>query len=336
MKVALQQLNTRLNKALDAVYLIHGDVPLLAQETRDSLREAARKKGFIERETFYVEGRFDWNQFIARTQSMNLFSDKLFIELYNPDAKFDTKGTDALQQYLKNPSPDIILIIITNKLTGAQQKTKWFKAVDQNGVHIPLWPITGSELQQWIAARLKRANLTADPAAMHLLADLTEGNLLSTNQAIEKCNLLYPKGHITPEMMSMATCDNARYTPFDLVNATLAGNNAQAIRIIKNLSMEGGEATLILWALTREIRLLIDMQHQIQQGSRLMDVIAHEWAQRKPLIQSALRRLPLKTLQDLLIHAQDIDKSIKGIITLNTWNALESLVLRMGSHVKPI
>ena len=62
MKIRAEQLQSHLSKELLPVYVISGDEPLLAQESADAVRLAARNKGFSGREVFHGEGKFDRSQ----------------------------------------------------------------------------------------------------------------------------------------------------------------------------------------------------------------------------------------------------------------------------------
>jgi DNA polymerase-3 subunit delta len=235
-----------------------------------------------------------------------------------------------LLKYLDSPNPDKVLVIITAKLTAAQKKAKWFKAIEQAGEIITLWPIKPRELPRWISQRMQSAGLKASHECITMLAELTEGNLLATSQAIEKLRLLYPTETIAPKQLAAAIADTARFNVFDLVNYILAGDAPRVTRIIMGLRDEGTEAVFVLWALARELRLLIDYAFQIQQGQPMAQVIQREWANRKPLLQHTLKRHPLATWQKLLMQAGQIDAIIKGMKTGNAWNGLLDLSLAIA------
>ena len=59
MRVKANQLPSQLSRSLEPVYLVAGAEALLVQECRDQIIEAARKQGFVERDVYPVEGRFD-------------------------------------------------------------------------------------------------------------------------------------------------------------------------------------------------------------------------------------------------------------------------------------
>ncbi len=57
MQVRADALAEQLRRGVAALYVIHGDEPLLALEAGDAIRAAARAAGATEREVFVVEGR---------------------------------------------------------------------------------------------------------------------------------------------------------------------------------------------------------------------------------------------------------------------------------------
>lgn len=324
----INQLDTALKKNLASVYLITGDVPLLIQETRDKIRNAAKQAGFTHHELLQVEPGFDWETLNHLSQNRSLFSDKSIIDLRLP--KLDERASKTIQQYLTSPPEDLCLIISTIKLTSAQQKTKLYKAISNAGEVISIWPISPRDLPQWIRMRLTTVNMKADNESIQLLAEFTEGHLLATQQAIEKLQLLYPEQAIGVKEMADVINDNARFNVFDLSNATLLGNPERVVRIINNLRFEGVEPTLILWALTRECRHLVHMLRQYEKGIPLTQILQKEWQNRKPLLKAAITRLNYQDLLHLLQQASKIDQVIKGYQTGECWRALTTFALAIS------
>ena len=54
MQVALAQLSQHLQRGLSALYVLHGDEPLLQQEAADAIRATARAQGYTERSSYTV------------------------------------------------------------------------------------------------------------------------------------------------------------------------------------------------------------------------------------------------------------------------------------------
>lgn len=315
---------------LKPVYLLASDEPLLRQEARDLLRTRARQAGFEGCESFHFDQPGQSDALFAALDSYSLFSDKSVLEAYHASGKFDDNLLKRLLHYLEHPAEDKLLIFLTDKLTQAQQKARWYKAIESMGDCVLLRAPSPQELPSWIQQRAKRIGLNLTAPSVSLLAELTQGNLLATQQALEKLKLLSPSGAITPERVFAATSDQARFDVFDLTNAVLAGQAAAGCRALHNLRDTGTEATLVLWALTRELRECGELLFQQQQGVPLATLLQKQWQQRRPLLKAALSRLSLKRISALLAQAEQIDLAIKGMSHANSWDLLEQLTLQMA------
>ena len=335
MQLSYKQLQAHLHhKPLLPIYLISGDISLLVQETRDAIREAARKQGFQQCELLFVATGFHWQDLTQSFDNFSLLSEKTLIELLNFKASFDEAGTQVLLRYLNAPPVDKRLLIITNKLTAAQQKTRWYKAIDRSGAIILLWPLSGQVFLNWIKQRLKKMGLTTDNESIQILAELTEGNLLAAHQAIEKLRLLYGKGPVTFKSITTVVNDNTRFTVFDLVEAALMGIQSRVVWILSHLySLDKEVGLLILWAITRELRLLYVLAINYQQRKPLTELLTLRQQSHRILLKAALTRLNADFIAQLLQQAKCIDHILKGLKSGNAWQELEILTLRMTEGV---
>jgi DNA polymerase III subunit delta len=332
MKIQLQQLSQQLAKKMAPIYLISGDEFLLVQEACNIVRQHAITAGYTGRETFYIEPGFNWENFLTSTTNLSLFSDRTLIELHLK-GKFAENGRKILQNYANNPVSDKIVLIIADKLDATKQRTAWYKAIDACGIVLPIWPINLAQLPLWITKRLQGAGLKADSNGIKLLADHAAGNLLAAAQEIEKLRLLYGSGNLTTEQIITAITDNARFNVFELLDTALAGKTALLIRMLDNLKAEGAEPTIILWAIARELRALINMSFAMTQGLNAEQALAKNnvWTNRKALIKKALLQHNLATLQKILKHAALIDCIIKGADNQRVlWHELYKVYLKLA------
>lgn len=327
-----EQLDAALAKGLAPVYLISGEEPLLIQEACDSIRSAARQKGFGERELYHADVGFDWNQVLASANSLSLFAEQKIIEVRLPSGKPGDKGAKALLEYAASPAPDNLLLLVAGKLDKSAQNSKWFKAIDSIGVQITVWPVGAAQLPRWIGQRLQQAGLRADSGAIELLAARVEGNLLAAAQEIEKLKLLAPGNLVSAELMASAVANSARYDVFGLVDKALHGDARGAVQTLHGLKAEGTDAIAVLWALTREVRSLVQIAQAVAQGKAFAWAAkqAGVWEKRQPLLQGALRRLKPAQLQQLLRKANGIDKAVKGMRNAEPWDELLDLTLNLA------
>jgi DNA polymerase-3 subunit delta len=331
-KLRADQLDGALKRQLAPIYLVSGNEPLLVQEACDAIRQTARSQGFNERERHNVDNSFNWEELLASANSLSLFAERKIIELRIDNGKPGTEGGKALATYAQHASPDNLLLVVMPKLDGTSQRTKWFKALEQAGAFIQVWPIAGPQLPRWIEQRMHAAGLNADTGAIDLLCSRIEGNLLAAAQEIEKLKLLAPDGQITAETIAGTVADSARYNVFDLTDKALHGDARGAIKTLQGLRGEGTDATVVLWALAKEVRTLANLAQAQQQGQNFDWACknAGVWDRRKPLMQNALRRFKLAQLHMLLRKANGIDKAIKGMRTASPWDELMDLTLNLS------
>lgn len=331
MQLRFNQIDNHLQKDLAPIYLISGEVPLLMQETCDTIRNAAIRRGFNEREILLVESGFNWDLLATASNTFSLFSSKQLLELRVNNA-LGKAGEAALQQYASQPPADKVLLIITGKIDTKIQQTKWFQAINKAGVTMQIWPIDIQQLPAWIKLRLAKVELSADATGIQLLAAHAEGNLLAAAQEIEKLKLIYGKKHLTTEEISTVISNSSRFDVFNLVDAALLGENNRTLNILNGLKNEGVEAILVLWALAREIRNLASMAQELTNGTTMEKVFQtyRVWEKRKSLTQRALKIHSLQKLQNLLQQAHEIDCMVKGLKTGNVWNELQNLSLALA------
>lgn len=107
---------------------------------------------------------------------------------------------------------------------------------------------------------------------------------------------------------------------------------AHALKMLQGLRAEGTDATVILWGLAREIRLLYHCKMDIEGGQGQNQVLQSQrvWDKRKPIVSAGLARHSKQALADLLHQASQADHSIKGLADGNPWDRLSQLVLELG------
>jgi DNA polymerase-3 subunit delta len=320
-------------RGLAPVYLVAGDEPLQQSEAVDLLRRRARTAGYSERELFDATASgFDWNQLVAAGASPSLFAERRLFELSLGSGGIGTPGTDALVAYADDPPPDVLLIATCNAFDGKLRNARWVKALDRVGVVVDCQLPKGGALLNWIRRRMQERGLAPDGAAVELLVDRVEGNLVAAAQEIDKLLLLHGSGPVSADAVLRSVTDSARYSVYDLVDATVGGRLGRGLRVLDGLRAEGSAPALVLWALAREVRQLCTMAREVAAGqppARVLD--AHRvWSTRKGLIGDALRRAGHPHWSAGLRGCARADRVIKGRERGEAWRALRELVAQLA------
>ena len=340
MKLTVNNLAKHLQQLLP-VYLIFGDEPLLVNETHDCILTQAKKIGFQHhvRLTTNDQG-FSWEQLFSASQHLSLFSNKTIIDFTVTNGKPGKQGSKVLCDYLQRTHSDVILLITMPRLDNTSQRSKWFKAIDQHGAVIPIWPINNERLPQWLKQRINHEKMTIEADALAFFASMVEGNLLAAQQALEKIKLVSTEKHITLTLLKDILADNAHYDIFQWVDACLMGNTSRQTTILQHLRAEGIEAVLVLWAIARELRLLTALTYHAEKGTLNESTFKQLGipAFRQQFIRKVMQSFHYATCQQLLVKLTRIDRTIKGITLADTWHALHELgtCITLRASNKPI
>ncbi|MFZ6646349.1 DNA polymerase III subunit delta [Undibacterium sp. TJN25] len=336
MQLRFDAVDAHLAKSLAPLYVITSDEHLLALETADKIRRAARSQGFLERDILTVERSFKWGALLAANQSQSLFGDKKLIDLRIPTGKPGKDGGQALQDYVAHLSPDNLTLVTLPKLDWATQKAAWVGSLQQAAVYIDIPLVERAQLPSWISMRLSLQGQSADRQSLDFIADRVEGNLLAAHQEIQKLALLHPQGKLSFEQIHDAVLNVARYDVFKLNEAMLAGDVPRLVRMLEGLKGEGEALPLVLWAVAEEIRSLLKLKSGMNQG-RPLGMLLKEyriWGPREKLMAPALNRVSQTTLEAALQDAAQVDKMVKGLrakdFAGDAWDALLQLGLRIA------
>ncbi len=343
MQLAATQLTAHLQRGLRSLYTVHGDEPLLVQETCDAIRSVARAQGYTERTVHTVAGaHFDWSEVLASGGSLSLFADRQLIEVRIPSGKPGKDGSQALQQMAEaaQGSDSVLTLVVLPRLDGMTLKGAWFGALEANGVTLKIDPVERQALPAWIAQRLQLqgqhvAAGEAGQRTLQFFADRVEGNLLAAHQEIQKLGLLYPAGELSFDQVESAVLNVARYTPFKLAEAVLAGQLLRVQRMLDGLQAEGEAPVLVHWALAEDIRTLHRVRLSLDAGRPLPVALRESrvWGVKERLMERILPLLSSATLGKWLDDAHTVDGIVKGLKAegwpADPWLALQQMAMRV-------
>ena len=320
MRIKPESLNSQLSNKLESLYFVFGAEFLLIEQSLEAILSSAKKTGFDEKAGFEIDGNFDWGLITAEIANTSLFSPKRIIECKLKTGKIGVKGSKALTTLASNIPSDILLVVSTGKLDMAQQKSKWFKTLEQFGGVVQHWEVTSDHLVGWISNHMAGVGLETNKEVAQSIAFCTEGNLLASMQEIQKLKITYPDGQINTQEFLEQAQEQSQYTIYGLIDAALFGNAIQVMPIQLSSS------------LYREMKSIINMSIEIHQGSDINSILqTHRiWNKRKPVITNILKRHPYQRLQKLLLSLGRIDRSIKGMDNLNVVDELHTLLLNLA------
>lgn len=329
MQLKVEQLDGL--KKRHPVYLLTGNEPFQLLTARDTLRRQAAAAGFAERQLFdFSDGKHDWPALLDACQSLGLFASRRLVEIRLGEKRPDKKASETLQAALKLAGDELLLIISCSQLNSKRDTAAaWYKAIDQIGAVIKIWPVTHRELPQRTQWMLQKAGLDADPDALQLLAARSEGNLLALSQEIEKLAPLHESHtRLTCDHIRDSVADSSHFTLFDLTAATSDGQTQRALRILDHLREEGEAPTLIVWTLGRDLEAMEALSLGLAPTVYLPNF-------RQAGLKKRASRLGCARIQALLQLAFKCDTQIKGRAPGDPWNSLAALVVAITGKPLP-
>ena len=311
-----------LARALDgppaSAWLVAGDEPLLVGEACDAIRARARAHGYAGREVHFVERGFDWVELHGSLRAMSLFAEQRIVELRLMSPKPGTEGAKALIAAVEDPSPDVLLLVITDKIEYGDRSNAWVQAFEKRGHCVDAEQLLPEQLPGWLEGRMRRVGLEPDPDAVQLLAERCEGNLVAAHQEIELLRLLAGAGPVSAETVADSVANSARYHVFQLGEALLAGDAPRTVRILDGLAADGEGLPLVLWCIAEEIRSVLQWNGG-NAGYQSPMRLRRGGRRRSTLLARAAQRVPRALALELLTAAARADGLAKGAGKGEAW-----------------
>ena len=235
MKLRANQLASHLKNSLAPCYLVTGDEPLLVAEALDEIREAARGRGFGNRELHVATTGFDWSQLTASTGTLSLFAEQRIVELRLPTGKPGRIGVRELPGWIANrmrqaglqPDREAVSMIadrVEGNLLAASQEIEKLRLLHGEG------KVTAEDVADAVANssrydvyKLADAALAGDASrAVRILGGLKA-------EGVEPVIVMWA---LTRELRTLATLDDAVRQGQDLGSAMQSArvwNNRQGL-----------------------------------------------------------------------------------------------------------
>ena len=284
---------------------------MLEQNLLDAFRKSWQQND-IERQRYDIGNVSDWKNVFNALNSLSLFSQQLAIEVHG-NIKPDANGLKQLKSYIQH-NEDNLLLIVLPKQDSSSLKSAFFQTVEANGVVVPLTATYPQDRQRILTLEADQLGIQLDADAWQWLMQHHEHNLLAAKNSLMRVADTFSELKLNQiEQLYACLQDQSRYTTYDLSDALLAGNLAQSVKIYQYLLAAGEPDSLILWTLSKEMRLLMQLFEQPHNALQL-----GIWKTKVSQYQQALRRLNAQqflTWPNLVLR---IDASIKGMSKENS------------------
>ena len=334
MELTAVALANRLKKRVDSNYLIYGKELFMVERCCEAIRARAREDGYQERRVFTMSPEFKWQTFDDALIERSLFSTQKLVELRLPaSGLLGVAGSKSMRTCLESNDPDTIVLVIGGELLKKTKLTKWFRGWVKNAVVVNNPGFHQNEFRIWIQSQLDRNQIQHEPAVAHRLAFYFEGNMLAVANELRKLRMAYDGTPITVDEINKIVIDQARFNIFALTDACLVGDLERSVRLLQVMRNEGAEPIQVLWALTREARIIYQIAQVAGSRSSVQRIFEELriWKARRARILTASKRLELSGISSVMQKLASADQILKGR-NLNPsvgtiWDECERIIL---------
>lgn len=337
----------RSSVAVAGLWLAHGDEPLLSQWLIDALRPHWRAQNYAIKRIELVSVK-SWQEVLSELGSQSLFDDASALIVtgnHKPDKAVITE-LERFAQDAQAGSHSHSLLWLTPKQDKRAQSSKWFTPFAQYGHVIDCNLYNEQQRQQLLQIQAQQFGLKLSQEAWQLLMSHTEHHLLSAYQTLWRLSYLFApqlmanndiaiqettnsSPHLSQVALDIndlqaALVSDAQFSVFDLSDAMLAGNSAQVAKIIFQLKATDEPTTLVLWAITKDMRQI--MQLMDGQDPQALGI----WRSKQGLYQQACRRQAKAQTAAWPALLYRCDQAIKGLIIQPAWELLLQAALELS------
>lgn len=319
----------QLQKKIAPLYVLVGQEHYLLEESLVTIKSIIKKNYDCDEKIIVIQSSDDWVHITEEASSYSLFSEVTLLDIFYDKKTIDATGKKIITEYLNNMSSHSLVIIRAPNVPAKQ--IQWLCNHDEVVVVVS-YPLNAEAMKGWIKAQLQKNALKFELQVPDLIYHYTQGNMLACAQVIEKLALTYePNSQVYSRDVSEHLSDQCVYTLFELTDACLLGRGDKAIHILRQAAEDKTEATLVLWVLTQEIRVLLQLLFKTQQNIDFKTACSQLkiWPQRIALYQSSSKRITPAILEQLLQQCRLIDAQIKSNLNTQVWNSLENLSLSL-------
>jgi len=156
-----------------------------------------------------------------------------------------------------------VLVLVDGEIKNRNPLLKELMGKSQ----VKSFPLLRNEkLKQWIGQHVKKEGGSISPAAAELLAQMVGGNLWVMSGEIAKLALFASGRCIDEEDVKAVVGYSQQANIFNMVDAVLESRAQQAQRAIQQLLQAGLAPPYLLYMLSRQARLLVQVKDMARQG----------------------------------------------------------------------
>lgn len=291
------------------VYLLLGEENYLKKQYKDRLTKALISDGDTMNYAYYEGKGIDVKEIIDLSETMPFFSERRLIVIEN--SGFFKNATAELAEYMKEIPETTYFIFVETEL---DKRGKMFKAVKDKGRIVELARQDEKTLVRWIYGNVKKEGKQIAESTIYYLLSKCGTDMENLQKEMEKL-FCYTLNNDVINMEDIDAICTTQITNeiFDMVNAVAEKKQKRALDRYYNLLALKEPAMRILYLLSRQFRLLMEVKEMAGEGYDKKTIASkaglHPYAVGKYIEQS--RSFSQEELRKILEESVDIEERVK-------------------------
>lgn len=291
------------------VYLLFGEENYLKKQYKDRLTKALISDGDTMNYAYYEGKGIDVKEIIDLSETMPFFSERRLIVIEN--SGFFKNATAELAEYMKEIPETTYFIFVETEL---DKRGKMFKAAKDKGRIVELARQDEKTLVRWIYGNVKKEGKQIAESTIYYLLSKCGTDMENLQKEMEKL-FCYTLNNDVINMEDIDAICTTQITNeiFDMVNAVAEKKQKRALDRYYNLLALKEPAMRILYLLSRQFRLLMEVKEMAGEGYDKKTIASkaglHPYAVGKYIEQS--RSFSQEELRKILEESVDIEERVK-------------------------
>ncbi len=300
------------------VYLFQGEEEYIKQKALEALRKLLLPEG-LEALNETILQNPSASDIIAAAETLPMMADRRLVLvrdstlLLSGKAANEAEDSARLAEYFKQPPETTSIVFYCRSAPDGRKKLS--QALGKMATVVHFDKLADAALAKWMHSQLRPQGKTISPDNAALLAFTAGRELLILSQELSKlAGYLGERQEVTRADIEAVVTPSLECTVFQLVDALVAGNEAEAFGLLR-IMLENGEARIgILAMMARQYRNLLHLklmqQANLSQNELQTKLGVPPFAMRRLIAQA--RDLSADTLRTRLDLCVDTDYAIKS------------------------
>jgi len=248
---------------------------------------------------------------VAQALTLPMMAEKRSVVVKEADR---LKELNRLADYMASPSPDTVLVLVAH---GAERSKEaaLVKALGKSSVTAHFYSPSDSEIMRWTVRIASAAGYRIDSDAAAYLRDALGDNLALIEAELKKVfNFAGEKKTIGLKDVEFAVGDFGMPLVFELVDKVADKKSGSAVETLHKLIRDGEQPLMILGALSRHWRRLMEASERLGMGDGPDDLVKRfrlNFRNRDAFLRQA-RRIPCRELRLGLVRMGRADAALKS------------------------